>query len=124
MWFLIFTFSAHTPVENLSTNETENTLAVTWDATDVTENPCSLLYKIEYELINRDQCEPISSPVRSKGVNQTTPGITLDGLDAYSTYTVYVWTWSEAGLSEERSLNSTTAGKGKRFTYKDISFGI
>ncbi|XP_071799454.1 receptor-type tyrosine-protein phosphatase T-like isoform X2 [Asterias amurensis] len=102
---------AHTPVENLSTNETENTLAVTWDATDVTENPCSLLYKIEYELINRDQCEPISSPVRSEGVNQTTPGITLDGLDAYSTYTVYVWTWSEAGLSEERSLNSTTAGK-------------
>ncbi|XP_033636492.1 receptor-type tyrosine-protein phosphatase T-like [Asterias rubens] len=102
---------AHTPVENLSTNETENTLAVTWDATDVTENPCSLLYKIEYELINRDQCEPISSPVRSAGVNQTTPGITLDGLDAYSTYTVYVWTWSEAGLSEERSLNSTTAGK-------------
>ena len=112
--YMMCFLSVHLPVEDLAASGDFDQLQVTWSSPDTNRNPCSLHYTTEYELINRDQCEPITTPQRSDGVNQTTTGLIIDGLEAHSTYTVYVWTWNEAGLSEDRSINSTTSNKGQR----------
>ncbi|XP_022092290.1 receptor-type tyrosine-protein phosphatase T-like [Acanthaster planci] len=103
---------AHGPVENLSTGADlelqPDKLQITWAAPDTSKNPCTLEFAVEYELITRDQCESLSLPQRVRYGLGGNEGVIIGGLEAYSTYKVYVRTSNEAGDSEEKSVESIT----------------
>ncbi|XP_038056405.1 receptor-type tyrosine-protein phosphatase T-like [Patiria miniata] len=104
---------AHGPVANLNTSAgpAPDELQVSWDAPDTSRNPCSIEFIVEYELITRDQCETLSSPRRVPyGLGGDT-GLIIGGLEAHSTYEVYVRTSNEAGESDEKSIQSISSSK-------------
>ncbi|XP_038074894.1 receptor-type tyrosine-protein phosphatase F-like [Patiria miniata] len=91
---------AHGPVNALGATALASSpsIHVAWSLPDTSQNNnCALYFILEYELISSDLCDPIAHPRRIFAANQTSTSTTIAGLQAYSTYKVYVRTWNVAG---------------------------
>ena len=103
-------------VEDLSAvaDQTDpNVLHVSW--TYPTNSQCSAItgYMVEYELISHDQCGTIFSTNKQPyGIVETT-SVTLDSLEAFSTYRVYVTPLSVLHTGPETVVTGTTAEGGE-----------
>ena len=110
---VFFFFSSPEPgvVTALAANPDQSypkSLHVTWVAP--TTACAADNYIIEYQITNLDQCDPTpGTKIRFGEFTDTT--ITLTGLHAYSTYTVFVSSNNSAG-STENNNPATTAQTG------------
>ena len=86
-----------------------NSLQVTWAAP--TTSCTADKYIIGYQLTNMDQCDTTVGP-KTKFGEYTDPATNITGLQAYSTYTVFVSSKNSAG-STESNKTATTAQAGK-----------
>ena len=100
------------PVQDLDfVSITSNRLTVSWQPHD--ENPCPTeSYAIEYALINSDNCEEISEPVRVQYAVGGATQIPIAGLQPYSTYEVYVFSVNDMGYGPAATLRGQTAEVG------------
>ncbi|XP_072048352.1 receptor-type tyrosine-protein phosphatase kappa-like [Amphiura filiformis] len=94
-----------------------DSLHVSWDAP---HPPCAVEYKIEYQLVNSDQCDDTGG---SKITFQTITGtaITINGLQAYSTYRVFVSAINSKG-SSDNSNTGTTAETAPTVAPENLEF--
>ena len=98
---------------NLTATANDNTLLVKWDPVP---RSCAQLieYKVEYKLINEDQClENINGALQLESVTNATQ-VTLEDLYQYSTYAIYVTTrFNNVNESKKASVNVTTGEIGE-----------
>ncbi|XP_033636809.1 receptor-type tyrosine-protein phosphatase F-like [Asterias rubens] len=97
------------PVASVTVSPTShNQLAVSWD-TPLTDNqsPCHATeYLVTYDLIQLEQCEVASRGIETLTTTNTT--LTIERLEAYSTYWVTVTSKNQAGSSTPVSTTMTT----------------
>ncbi|XP_072048335.1 uncharacterized protein [Amphiura filiformis] len=96
------------PVQNLQTNViTSDTWTLLWD--EQVESKCATdEYSIEYALINMDQCESYTDPERISFGTVPDTTVEISGLQAHSTYQVFIYPMNNFGIGEERSFEDTT----------------
>ncbi|XP_072048542.1 receptor-type tyrosine-protein phosphatase F-like [Amphiura filiformis] len=113
------------PVQNLQTSAiTSGTWTLLWDA-DIGSKCKADEYFIEYALINMDQCETYTDPMRTSFGRVPDTTVEIDGLQSHSTYQVYVYPMNDFGTGEERQLEDSTkdsapSGKPEKLTVVEI----
>ncbi|XP_071800004.1 protein sidekick-2-like [Asterias amurensis] len=101
------------PVTNVtvsSINDTQLTISWAVPVTDAQGHCPAIDYLVTYDLINREQCQMVNRRIDSLITTATT--ITIDGLEAYSTYRVNVTSRNQAGNST--AVTSTTRTEESR----------
>ena len=74
-------------------------------------------YYVEYELINLDMCETVTNPVRVPYEVVTATSTTIEGLEPYSEYNIYIIPSNPAGKGTESVEKVATAESGKLVTH-------
>ncbi|XP_071800001.1 protein sidekick-1-like [Asterias amurensis] len=101
------------PVTNVTVSSIIDTqLTISW-AVPVTDaqGPCPAIdYLVTYDLINLEQCQMVNRRIDT--LNTTATTITIDGLEAYSTYRVNITSRNQAGIST--AVTSTTRTEESR----------
>ena len=107
--FYPFLLEVPNPVTNVTVSSISDTqLTISW-AVPVTDaqGPCPAIdYLVTYALINLEQCQMVNR--RSDTLNTTATTITIDGLEAYSTYRVNVTSRNQAGSSTPATSTTRT----------------
>lgn len=98
---------------NLTATANGDTLSLKWDPVPIS---CAqhISYKVEYKLINEDQClQNIKGPLELEFHTNSTQ-FTLEDLYLYSTYTIYVTTiYNNINESEKAIVKGTTGQSGE-----------
>ena len=114
LFLYLFVLEVPNPVASVTVSPTsQNQLTVSWD-TPPTDNqsPCPATdYLVTYDLINLEQCEEVSRGFDT--LNTTATTITIDRLEAFSTYRVTVTSINQAGSSTPVSRTMTTTQSSK-----------
>ncbi|XP_072048531.1 uncharacterized protein [Amphiura filiformis] len=96
------------PVQNIQTSTiTSAEWTLLWD--EQIESKCATdEYFIAYALINMDQCESYTDPERISFGSVPDTMVEISGLQAHSTYQVFIYPMNNFGIGEERSFEDTT----------------
>ena len=107
------------PVTNLATKDVDaNSWTLSWSYGNGSLCPPDIYY-VEYDLVVKDQCEPIGDPDKIAFGRLTNMYVTITGLQSYSTYKVYVHPVNDLQFGEAAMLIGQTSEAGKvTVTYK------
>ncbi len=104
-----FVLKVPSPVTSVTVSHIDDTqLTLSWDAPDTdTQSPCPATdYLVTYDLIYLEHCKRVNR--RIDKMNTTTTTITIDGLEAYSTYRVNITSRNQVGSSNPVTSTTTT----------------
>ena len=105
------------PVTSLVSNKTTATSwTLSWK--EQAESRCQTdYYKVEYALINKDQCKEVDPPAWKDYGTVTDTEITIVGLDSYSTYEVLVYASNNFGAGKSASISDKTTESGSLYHF-------